>query len=189
MYDFIKILPLCVFFLYGQNQGGPIDGIAAVVGENIILKSDVSQVVGMTALQSGLDVTRDRVLLEKLQGEVLGSLINQKIILEMAKLDSIEVAEKDVDRALDQQIETFIMRAGTEEMAETMLGQSLNDFRREFWYDMRDRLITEQYQQQLIKNDQARIFFNSSIASQISSAATIASVSLVNLDNPILIDW
>ena len=150
MYDFIKILPLCVFFLYGQNQGGPIDGIAAVVGENIILKSDVSQVVGMTALQNGLDVTRDRVLLEKLQGEVLGSLINQKIILEMAKLDSIEVAEKDVDRALDQQIETFIMRAGTEEMAETMLGQSLNDFRREFWYDMRDRLITEQYQQQLI---------------------------------------
>ena len=31
-----------------------------------------------------------------------------------------------------------------------MLGQSLSDFRREFWYDMRDRLITEQYQQQLI---------------------------------------
>jgi len=42
------------------------------------------------------------------------------------------------------------MRAGTEKMAETMLGQSLNDFRREYWYDMRDRLITEQYQQQLI---------------------------------------
>jgi len=42
------------------------------------------------------------------------------------------------------------MRAGTEEMAEKMLGQSLNAFRREYWYDMRDRLITEQYQQQLI---------------------------------------
>ena len=68
----------------------------------------------------------------------------------MAKLDSIEVAEKDVESALEQQIETFILRAGSEQMAETMLGQSLNDFRREYWYDMRDRLITEQYQQQLI---------------------------------------
>ena len=150
MYKFIKTLLHCIFFLYGQNQDIPIDGIAAIVGENIILKSDVSQVVGMTALQRGLDVSKDRDVLKKLQGDVLGSLIDQKVILEMAKLDSIEVAEKDVEIALDQQIETFIIRAGTEEMAETMLGQSLNDFRREYWYDMRDRLITEQYQQQLI---------------------------------------
>ena len=150
MYKFIKTLLPCLFFLCGQNQDMPIDGIAAIVGENIILKSDVSQVVGMTALQRGLDVSKDRAVLEKLQGDVLGSLIDQKVILEMAKLDSIEVAEKDVERALEQQIETFIMRAGTEKMAETMLGQSLNDFRREYWYDMRDRLITEQYQQQLI---------------------------------------
>ena len=150
MYNFIKTLLPCVCFLCGQNQDMQIDGIAAIVGENIILKSDVSQVVGMTALQKGLDVTRDQAILEKIQGDVLSSLVDQKIILEMAKLDSIEVNDKDVDRALEQQIETFIMRAGTEEMAETMLGQSLNDFRREYWYDMRDRLITEQYQQQLI---------------------------------------
>ena len=150
MYKFIKTLFPCLFFLCGQNQDMPIDGIAAIVGENIILKSDVSQVVGMTVLQRGLDVSKDRAVLEKLQEDVLGSLIDQKVILEMAKLDSIEVAEKDVERALEQQIETFIMRAGTEKMAETMLGQSLNDFRREYWYDMRDRLITEQYQQQLI---------------------------------------
>ena len=150
MYKIITSLLPCAFFLYGQSQDMPIDGIAAIVGENIILKSDVSQVVGMTALQRGLDVSKDRALLEKIQEDVLNSLIDQKVILEMAKLDSIEVAEKDIESALEQQIEGFIMRAGTEEMAETMLGQSLNDFRREYWYDMRDRLITEQYQQQLI---------------------------------------
>ena len=150
MYKIITSLLPCAFFLYGQSQDMPIDGIAAIVGENIILKSDVSQVVGMTALQRGLDVSKDRALLEKIQEDVLNSLIDQKVILEMAKLDSIDVAEKDIESALEQQIESFIMRAGTEEMAETMLGQSLNDFRREYWYDMRDRLITEQYQQQLI---------------------------------------
>ena len=137
-------------FLSGQDKAQAVDGVAAVVGENIILKSDVSQVVGMTALQRGLDITQDVELLLQLQDGVLSSLIDQKVILEMAKLDSIEIADKDVESALDQQVDGFIMRAGSEAVAETMLGQSLSDFRREFWYDMRDRLITEQYQQQLI---------------------------------------
>ena len=143
-----------IFFIFftaltfAQQQH--IDGVAAIVGENIILKSDVSQVVGMTALQQGLDVSKDVDVLMKLQEGVLSSLIDQKVILEMAKLDSIELADKDVENALDQQVENFILRAGSEDVAETMLGQSLSDFRREFWYDMRDRLITEQYQQQLI---------------------------------------
>ena len=143
-----------IFFIFftaltfAQQQH--IDGVAAIVGENIILKSDVSQVVGMTALQQGLDVSKDVDVLMKLQEGVLSSLIDQKVILEMAKLDSIEIADKDVENALDQQVENFILRAGSEDVAETMLGQSLSDFRREFWYDMRDRLITEQYQQQLI---------------------------------------
>ena len=143
-----------IFFIFytaltlAQQQH--IDGVAAIVGENIILKSDVSQVVGMTALQQGLDVSKDVDVLMKLQDGVLSSLIDQKVILEMAKLDSIEIADKDVENALDQQVENFILRAGSEDVAETMLGQSLSDFRREFWYDMRDRLITEQYQQQLI---------------------------------------
>jgi peptidyl-prolyl cis-trans isomerase SurA len=148
--NYIAFILLTASFLYGQDKPKAVDGVAAVVGENIILKSDVSQVVGMTALQRGLDVTKDVDLLLQLQEGVLSSLIDQKVILEMAKLDSIEIADKDVESALDQQVDGFIMRAGSEEVAETMLGQSLSDFRREFWYDMRDRLITEQYQQKLI---------------------------------------
>ena len=147
---YIFFILFVVAFVFGQEKSQAVDGVAAFVGENIILKSDVSQVVGMTALQRGIDVTQDVELLMRLQEGVLSSLIDQKVILEMAKLDSIEIADKDVENALDQQVDGFIMRAGSEEVAETMLGQSLSDFRREFWYDMRDRLITEQYQQQLI---------------------------------------
>ena len=148
----IRLTNIFLIFFTAQTfaQQQHIDGVAAIVGENIILKSDVSQVVGMTALQQGLDVSKDVDVLIKLQEGVLSSLIDQKVILEMAKLDSIEIADKDVENALDQQVENFILRAGSEDVAETMLGQSLSDFRREFWYDMRDRLITEQYQQQLI---------------------------------------
>ena len=59
MYKIIKTLLPYMFFLYGQNKDMPIDGVAAIVGENIILKSDVSQVVVITALQMGLDASKD----------------------------------------------------------------------------------------------------------------------------------
>ena len=143
---------LCTTTGYSQNQKKHVEGIAAIVGDNIILKSDLSQVVSMTALQQRIDPANNPKRFQTLRDQVLQSLVDQKIILEMAELDSIEVKEKDVDNALNQQIETFVSQAGGEEKAETSLGQSLSSFRREFWYEMRDRLISEQFQYSLLSN-------------------------------------
>ena len=46
----------------------------------------------------------------------------------------------------------LVSQSGGEKRAVEVLGQSLSDFRREFWFDMRDRLITEKYQQQMINS-------------------------------------
>ena len=54
--------------------------------------------------------------------------------------------------ALDQQIQMLVSQAGGEKKAEETLGQTLKDFRREFWYEMRNRLLSEKYQQQLINS-------------------------------------
>ena len=148
----LLLASLCTAAGYSQNQEKYVEGIAAVVGDNIILKSDLSQVVSMTALQQRIDPTNNPKRFQTLQDQVLQSLVDQKIILEMAELDSIQVKEKDVDNALNQQIETFVSQAGGEEKAETSLGQSLSSFRREFWYEMRDRLISEQFQYSLLSN-------------------------------------
>ena len=80
----IRLTNIFLIFFTAQTfaQQQHIDGVAAIVGENIILKSDVSQVVGMTALQQGLDVSKDVDVLMKLQEGVLSSLIDQKVILE-----------------------------------------------------------------------------------------------------------
>ena len=75
---------------YPKNQEKYVEGIAAIVGDNIILKSDLSQVVSMTALQQRIDPANNPKRFQTLQQEVLQSLIDQKIILEMAELDSIE---------------------------------------------------------------------------------------------------
>lgn len=135
-----------------QNEPVYIDGISAVVGDHIILKSDLSQLVTMTAIQRGLNPQTDYEELSRLQRDILVSLIDQKVVLEMAKLDSIEVKEKEVSQSLDMQVENIIMQAGSEERAEEMLGQSLRSFKREYWMEMRERLITERYQQTLMSN-------------------------------------
>ncbi|MFQ6677439.1 MAG: peptidylprolyl isomerase [Fidelibacterota bacterium] len=152
---FFPIIPLLLtVFLFAEKTEKEVfvDGVAAIVGDHVILKSDVAQLVNMSAVQQRLNPATDMDKLLQLQKEVVQSVVDQKIMLEMAALDSIEVDDKEVDRALDQQIEMFIQQAGNEDKAEEMLGQSLKSFRREFWLEMRDRLVTERYQQTLINN-------------------------------------
>ena len=138
--------------LLSSDQTQYIDGVAAVIEDHIVLKSDLAQMVNMAAVQGGLDPLKDQESFLRLQGSVLQSMIDQKILLEMAEVDSITVEEKEVDQNLEQQVQMLIAQAGGESRAAEILGQSLSDFRREFWYDMRDRLISEKYQQQLLNS-------------------------------------
>ena len=148
-----KILfPLCVSLLFGKEQPQYIDGVAAMVEERVILKSDLAQMVNMAAVQSGIDPSKDQDSFLRLQSSVLQSMVDQKILLEMAEIDSITVEEKEVDQSLEQQVQMLIAQAGGEKRAEEILGQSISDFRREFWYDMRDRLVSEKYQQELLNS-------------------------------------
>ena len=139
-------------FLYSEDKEASVfvDGVAAIVGEHIVLKSDVAQLVNIAAAQQRLNPSTDMEKLLILQQNTVRSIVDQKIMLEMAAVDSIVVEDKEVDMALDQQIEMFVSQSGSEERAEETLGQSLKSFRREFWYEMRDRLTTERYQQTLI---------------------------------------
>ena len=101
---------LFAFNSFEQNEKY-VEGIAAIVGEKIILKSDVSQIISMTALQQNIGPLKNPKLFSGLQSQVLQSLIDQKIIIEMAEFDSLVINEKDVDTALDQQIKAFIEQA------------------------------------------------------------------------------
>ena len=56
------LLLLCFCFLFGKEQPQYIDGVAAVVEEHIILKSDLAQMVNMAVVQSGIDPSKDCLL-------------------------------------------------------------------------------------------------------------------------------
>ena len=145
---------LLLFFSISLSQESTeyIDGIAAIVEDRIILKSDLAQMINMAAIQNKIDPRQEPGLFIELQNTVLESMIDQKILLEMAAIDSIEVTEKEVEKALDQQVELLVSQSGGEVEAEKILGQSIKSFRREFWFDIQDRLVSEKYQQQLMSS-------------------------------------
>ena len=142
-----------IFFslTFSQNNQN-IDGVAAIVEEHLVLKSDLAQMVNMSIIQNKLDPSKDIEKIKALEKSILESMIDQKIILKKAELDSVIIDEGEVDLALDQQIQMLVSQAGGEKKAEEALGQSIKSFRREFWYEMKDRLLSEKYQQQLINN-------------------------------------
>ena len=134
-----------------QPSASFVDGVAAVVEEKIVLKSDLNQMANMMAIQQRIDPDKDFDKYINLRVAVLRSMVDQKILLEMAEEDTtIEAAEKEVDQALEQQIETILQQAGGKAAAEKMLGQSINSFRSEFWFDMRDKIVSEKYQQKML---------------------------------------
>ena len=144
------LLIFIISFSFSQGDVQYIDGVAAIVEDHVVLKSDLIQMVNMAAIQNKIDPRTNPDAFIRLQNSVIQSMVDQKIMLEMAELDSIVVDEKEVNQALDQQIQMLVAQAGGESQAEDALGQPIKDFRREFWYDMKDRMISERYQQQLL---------------------------------------
>ena len=143
-----------------------IDGIAAIVDDNLVLLSDINQSLAMAVFQNNWDPSKDIEKINNLKSQITQNFIDRKVILSKALLDSIVVEDKEVDRALEQQMSNMISQAGGEEQAEKALGQPLRVFKREYWYDVKDMLITQKYQQQLISkvrvnNKEVRSFFKS----------------------------
>jgi peptidyl-prolyl cis-trans isomerase SurA len=92
-------------------------------------------------------------MFNRFQDMALENLIVQNILLDRARVDSMDVVEsEEVDQLLDQRIETILAQIGSEEQFEIEMGQSVRDFRRDYWNDMRDQIIAERYRGDKIKS-------------------------------------
>ena len=120
----------------------------------------------MAVFQQKLDPRKDGLKIQSLKNDIINTIVNRKVVLIMAELDSVEVDDKEVDRTLQQQVDNIIQQAGGEEAAEAALGQPLRVFKREYWYDVKDMLITQKYQRTLmskvgVNRGDVESFFNS----------------------------
>ncbi len=85
----------------GQGAPIPVDGVAAVVGQHVVLKSEVLARVNQRRA-AGQEPRTPRELAE-LEKAVLEELVEEELLVQRARRDSIQVNENEVQRLLDDQ--------------------------------------------------------------------------------------
>ncbi len=144
----LKTFLLVCILVNSSNLGSQVvDGIAAVVGDEIIMKSEVDQFAQTQALRMRIDPTRNPSRYESIWRRTLKTLVDQKILLDRAELDSIEISDREIDEALDNQIDGIIQRAGSREKVEEIIGYSINRLRRNYREEIRKQKLVDRVQQ------------------------------------------
>lgn len=132
-------LALTMFMPFAFSQSNVIDEVIAVVGDNPILQSDV-EFQYQQAMMQGSNFQGD------LKCHIFEQLLLQNLLLEQAKLDSIEVSENMVIMTVDRQINEFISRAGSREKLEEWLNKPIHQIKREQRVIVRNQMLTQQMQ-------------------------------------------
>ncbi len=141
MKNIIKfIAPILILFnaVYSQEV---IDKVVAVVNDQYILLSELEFQTQMIAYQRKLNPNDPA-----LKKAVLNSLIEEKLMLVQAELDSIRVTEDEVNRQLEFQIENFIQQFGSKEKLEQTYNRPLEKIKRELRDEIRNNILIQKVQ-------------------------------------------
>jgi peptidyl-prolyl cis-trans isomerase SurA len=113
-----------------------VDGIAGVVGNNIVLNSDVEQQLLQYQAQ-GLEVDA------ALRVQVLEDLLFQKLMLHQAVLDSVVVTENEVFNEIDSRINNFILQLGGEDQLESYFDKKIYEIKEEMFEPIENSLLIQ----------------------------------------------
>jgi peptidyl-prolyl cis-trans isomerase SurA len=120
-----------------------VDRIVAVVDKEIITESELNERVTFLAVQNHIDPNQAGLRLQVLDG-----LVSEKLVLAQALIDSVEVTDDEVTRALDQQIANFVRQVGSEQRVEQMYGKSISRIKREYRTEIKNQLLVQKIRQQ-----------------------------------------
>lgn len=123
-----------------------LDGVLAIVGDEMILKSDVQNTAKYWAFQLGVDPLTQEKEYNKITQEILQNLVNDKILLVKAKEDTITVDDQQVDDALEKRIQDLIRQLGSQEKLEAQFGSPIKKIKRDNREEVRKMLILEKLQ-------------------------------------------
>ena len=143
---YLSLLVLLFLASYASAQKNVIDKIIAVVGEEIVLKSDIENQFLHEQSQGLVNSSADS------RTRILENLLVQKLLVAQAKIDSIEVTDTEVENALNSQLEQYVQHIGSRERLETYFGKSYEDIKNEMRNPLREQMITQRMQSKIVEN-------------------------------------
>lgn len=123
-----------------KAQSNVVDEVIWVVGDEAILKSDVE------SMRTDPDWN-------KIQGNpycvIPERIAVQKLFLHQAAIDSIEVTDQEVNSMVEQQVNDWVMRAGSREKLEEYMNSTITQIREEMFESLKNQSLVERMQQKL----------------------------------------
>ncbi|GAB6119790.1 peptidylprolyl isomerase [Dysgonomonas termitidis] len=140
---FILLAILLSSGLLCKAQDNIIDQIIWVVGDEAILKSDVEKARQMM-LSRGERIEGDPYCL------IPEQLAVQKLFLDQAKIDSIDVPTAEVSRGVTRQENMVIANLGSKEKVEEYLQASMSQLREEWREEIRNGYLVSEVKKKLV---------------------------------------
>ncbi len=122
-----------------------IDQVAAVIGNKILLKSEIES-------QYQQIVEQGNTPSDELKCRITDQLLINKLLLNQAILDSVEISEGQVDNELDRRIGYMVNQIGSEARLEEYYEKSILEIRDEFKPLIREQLLIQSMQAKVTKN-------------------------------------
>ena len=160
---YTKLLLIAVIFaattLQLNAQKIKIDGVAVVIGKNIVLDSDIAKFKQEIELRSEgkIKIT---------DCEMLEELMQQKLLSHHAVIDSITVLDVEVNDKVDRSIQFFTQEYGTIEKVVAAYGfNDLNDLKSELYNVQKENILVEKEQLKITEKvdvtpEEVRLYFN-----------------------------
>jgi peptidyl-prolyl cis-trans isomerase SurA len=136
---------LICLFLNTQAQKKNIDKVVAVLGNNIILLSDLNQQYAQFLNQGNPDDPKIKCM-------ILQQMLAQKLLKQQAEIDSVMVDDSQVDEEVEKRMRYQIQKAGGQERLEQFLNRSVLQYKDEIRPDIKEQLISNKMQQKITQD-------------------------------------
>jgi peptidyl-prolyl cis-trans isomerase SurA len=143
---------IAAFFVLGaaparaQTAAEPklIDAIAAVVGDQVILESEVDEELYIYQMRSGGQIPKDQI--QSVRSQILRDLVEESLLVAKAQRDTIEVTDEELNDEIDRRVADLREQHGSEEAFEAALaegGLTLDELKDIYRDDIRRRLLAQ----------------------------------------------
>ncbi len=140
----LLILIMTILFNGVQGQSILIDKVVAKVGSEHILLSEVEE-------EFSYAKTKDPSLTDDIRCLIIDNMIAQKLVIYHAKIDSVEIAEDEVETQLDYRFESILRQMnGDEAFFQDYYGATVAEMKERFRDDQRHKILAEKMQYKLI---------------------------------------
>jgi peptidyl-prolyl cis-trans isomerase SurA len=140
IFTFSFLFSLSLFAQPGNSEFQLLDGIVAVVGDEIILNSAIEDRALQARIEGGeVDESNKCGFLEE--------LLFEKLLLHNARLDSLEVSDGEVMDEIERRLAYYIKMLGSVESFEAEYGKSVAQWKADFTEPILDQLLAQRMQQ------------------------------------------